>query len=167
MSGLTLYEIDSMFQQRLAEAEAYAAEHDGVLPADLAQALDGLELARDAKIGNGLRAVKNIEAEAEAVAAEARKLADRTRSLTSKADWLRSYVGGIIGQGAKWSDTTCKASWRKSEYVELAADAQDKLPAQYVRYEPVIDKAAIRDTLKRGQEVPGAILAERISLQIR
>jgi hypothetical protein len=31
----------------------------------------------------------------------------------------------------------------------------------------VIDKAAIRDTLKRGQEVPGAILAERISLQIR
>ena len=167
MAGLTLYEIDALLTNRMAEADNYAAEHEGVLPDDLAAILDGLELARDAKIGNVLRMVKNLEAEADAVSAEARKLSDHARGLTSKADWLRNYVGGIIGQGNKWSDATCKASWRTSKYVELAADAQDKLPAQYVKYEPVIDKAGIRETLKAGKEVPGAVLAERMSLQIR
>lgn len=72
--------------------------------------------------------------------------------------------------GEKFKTDRVQISWRRSEQVETDADFMlwAKEHSAYLRFkEPEVDKAALKDALKSGIEVPGAHLVENNNIQIR
>ena len=164
---MKLYEIDKALADRLDQAEAYAAEHEGEYPEDLAMLIDGLEMAKNTKIGNLIRMIKNLNAEADMVEIESAKLAKRAQVCENKANRLKEYLSFFIHPGEKWSDETSKVSWRGSKSILVTN--QEEVPAEYIkRTENVsVDKRAIKEDLKTGKDIPGIELVEKQSIQIK
>lgn len=157
---MNLYELN----RAIAEFDLEIDEETGeVLNAD---ELDQITLARDEKIENIALWVKDLLAEAEAIKAEEQALAKRRKQAENKADWLKRYVAQAL-EGEKFKTPRVAISYRTSEAVEILDE--DLIPEEFLmiktEYKP--DKKAIKDELKVGGEVEGAVLVKRTSLQIK
>lgn len=164
---MQLYKIADALIDLSVQAEAYAAEHEGEIPEDMATRFDALELAREDKIGNIGCMIKNFNAETDALSVEAKKLLDRAGITSRRATWLKNYLAAYLGEGEKYKDARVVLSWRRSASVDVL-DA-DKLPEQFVSevVTQKIDKRAIGDALKAGSTVSGAVLIEKQNLQVK
>lgn len=130
------------------------------------KALSGIEDERDAKALNIAAMIKNHRAEAEALKTEKTRLAKRQQAAERTVQWLTRYLEQFIEPGLKLKDTRSTIGWRRSEGVKLSVTPED-LPDEYVRIKREANLSAIKDDLKAGDEVPGAVLEERQNLQIR
>lgn len=127
--------------------------------------LESLERERDSKALAVAGYIVGLECEAEAVKAQAKRLAERAARHARHADRLRAYLEGHIPRGTKLRDATVEIGWRKSTAVEV--DDGATLPESLQRVTVTPDKKAIGDALKAGAEVPGCRLVERVNLVIR
>lgn len=157
---MNLYELN----KAIADFDLEIDEETGeVLNAD---ELDQITLARDEKIENIALWVKDLLAEADAIKAEEQALAKRRKQAENKADWLKRYVAQAL-EGEKFKTPRVAISYRTSEAVEILDE--DLIPEEFLmiktEYKP--DKKAIKDELKVGGEVEGAVLVKRTSLQIK
>lgn len=169
MADLHLYEIDGAIQQILDRCAVDPTtgeapeEWEGFRP-DMEAALDDLEYTRE-RIALHLGAkVKEYEAMADAISAEAKRLQKRAALFARKADRLKAYIQANVPEGQKYEDERVRISWRKSTRV-LIRD-QDALPDRLKRVTvaPALDE--IRKELKQ-HELPGAELETRKNLVIR
>lgn len=127
--------------------------------------LDKLQIERDAKIENVACWLKDLKAEAEALKAEKMAFAERQKIAENKMESLKKYLEYALN-GKAFKSTRTSVSFRKSQSVEVA-DIY-KLDENYIRYkEPEADKTAIKEALKAGKEVAGAILVENTSVIIK
>ena len=150
---MNLYELN----KAIADFDLEIDEETGeVLNAD---ELDQITLARDEKIENIALWVKDLLAEAEAIKAEEQALAKRRKQAENKADWLKRYVAQAL-EGEKFKTPRVAISYRTSEAVEILDE--DLIPEEFLMI-----KKAIKDELKVGGEVEGAVLVKRTSLQIK
>lgn len=165
---VTLYEVDMMYRRAMADAEAYAAEHEGVIPDDLGAKLDGLGLSRDGKIANTARYLKEMRATAKAIGAEVDTLRSRQATLENRAEWLENYLRVCVPAGEKHADPTYALSWRRSTAVEVSVPAE-ALPEAYRRVKTTVDadKVALKAALEVGTVVAGAELVTRHNIQIK
>lgn len=151
----------------MSDADAYAEENGGVVPDDLAEIIDGLELAREDKMHAVALYIKEIEAAADACKDAEETIRTRRKFHEGKAERLREYLSRVVVPGEKreWADA--KISWRRSEAVEIIS--LDRIPSAYidVRVEHVPKKDAIKASIKAGNVVDGAELAIRQNLQIK
>lgn len=113
--------------------------------------------------------VKNSLAEAEALKKEKEAFAARQKTAENRAKSLKNYLGFLLN-GEKFKTDRVQISWRRSEQVQT--DDQFMLWAQennaYLRFkEPEVDRAALKDALKQGIEVPHAVLVENQNIQIK
>lgn len=156
---MTLYELD----KAIADFELEVNEDGEVLNID---ELDELNLAREQKIEGISLWVKNLEAEKEAVKHEKDNFADREKRLGKKIDSLKKYLTYAL-DGQKFSTPKVAVSFRKSESVLV----KDKylIPDSYMNLSVVREpnKAAIKNALKRGEEIMGCELVEKRNVQIR
>ena len=157
---MNLYELN----KAIADFDLEIDEETGeVLNAD---ELDQITMARDEKIENIALWVKDLLAEADAIKAEEQALAKRRKQAENKADWLKRYVAQAL-EGEKFKTPRVAISYRTSEAVEILDE--DLIPEEFLmiktEYKP--DKKAIKDELKVGGEVEGAVLVKRTSLQIK
>lgn len=131
--------------------------------------LDELEDALDAKLEACGVVVKNIVAEAEAIKAEEKRLAERRRIKEAEADRLKEYVlYWMEKSGAKKIDTARVAlSTRKSSVVDVTDEA--KVPREFFKVKTMasVDKAAVKKAIKAGEEVAGCVINERLTLQVK
>jgi hypothetical protein len=69
--------------------------------------------------------------------------------------------------GERYSAGRVELAWRKSEAVEITDEF--KVPDQFIKIEQVskIDKLAIKENIKAGEEVPGAVLVTRQNLTVK
>ncbi len=129
-----------------------------------------LQMARETKIENMALWIKNLTAEAAAIKAERDALAEREKAAKNRAEGLKKYLAQILN-GEKFSTPRVAISYRKSTAVEVDdgfLDWAKKNADQYLRYkEPEVDKTALRDAIKAGQEFEYARLIENQSLQIK
>ena len=125
--------------------------------------LDALEISRDEKIENIALWIKNLKAEAEAVKKQKEAFYQREKALSNKADRLKDYLGSFLNN-EKWKSDKVVLSWRRSESVEVEDGFNDE---RFITYEPKISKTGIKEALKNGEEVPGAKIVEKQSLQIK
>ena len=157
---MNLYELNKAIVDFDLEIDEETGE---VLNAD---ELDQITLARDEKIENIALWVKDLLAEADAIKAEEQALAKRRKQAENKADWLKRYVAQAL-EGEKFKTPRVAISYRTSEAVEILDE--DLIPEEFLmiktEYKP--DKKAIKDELKVGGEVEGAVLVKRTSLQIK
>ena len=113
--------------------------------------------------------VKNSLAEAEALKKEKEAFAARQKTAENRAKSLKNYLAYLLN-GEKFKTDRVQISWRRSEQVQT--DDEFMLWAMehsaYLRWkEPEVDKAALKDALKQGIEVPHAVLVENSNIQIK
>ncbi len=113
--------------------------------------------------------IKDIEAQAKAIGYEEKVLKERREAKENKADRLREYLkqnmleaGMMVFEAPK-----CRLSFRSGQKTII--DDESILPEQYVTYASVrkVDKNAIKDAIRSGEEVPGAHLIDTQSLQVK
>lgn len=160
---MNLYEID--FEIQKAAEAAIDPETGEILDEAMLEAMERLEMDRDAKIENICLFVKNLKAEAAALKAEKEMFATRQKTAENKAAHLMKYLQGYL-HGEKYKSDRAVVSYRNTESVSVTDIKQ--IPESYLRYaEPTADKAAIKAAIKEGIEIPGAELQKNTSMSIK
>ena len=159
---MKLYEINQQIEQLLdnIDPETGEALFDE-------EALNELMLAREEKIEQVALAVKNITAEADAIATEIKKLTERKRVLENKAESIRDYLQRQL-DGAKFQTPKVAISYRNTKSVEIDEAKFWEHPSElFVRTKKEADKTAIRQAIEGGQTVPGAEIVVKSSMQVK
>ena len=162
---MTLYEIDQAIIDALEGA--IDPETGEVMDDALLASYEKLQEDRDTKIENIGLFIKNLEAEADAVKLEAKKLTARAKASENKAEHLRSYLQHSLA-GERFSTPRLNVSYRKSQKVEVDHVRLLDIPDNLLRYkDPEPDKTAIKEILKSGGTVPGCELVDSVSMIIK
>jgi len=160
---MKLYEIDGKIQDILAMA--IDPETGEIL--DCTEELEALRMDQTEKRENICLLIKNISAEAAAIRNEEKALAERRRADENRVEWLKSYLMASLG-GEKFSTARAAVGYRKSQAVFIPDEAEFlREHPEFARIKTEIDKAAVKDELKKGTEISGAALEERTSITIR
>ena len=158
---MTIYEIDQQLTALVDEETGEIMDYE---------AFEALSMDRDKKIEGMINWYKDLSADAMKIREESRKLRDRQASLEKKAAKLMEYIQKALA-GNTFQTPTCEVKYRKSKAVETddsfinwAIEHDDSL----LKYEmPKPDKTAIKEALQNGAEIPGAVLVEKINMQIK
>lgn len=165
--GLSLYEIDKAVVTVLDDGLVFN-EETGEIVFD-ADNLDALETERNAKLEGVALYIKSLEAEADAIKAEEKALAERRAVREKKAERLRRYLSDSMQAlgDTKLETARVALSFRKSESVVI--EDQSALPVEFIKVKmtETPDKVAIKKAIKSGTEVAGAALVENKNLQIK
>jgi hypothetical protein len=130
------------------------------------EALEALQIERDEKIDNLASWYKQTCAEAEAIKAEEKSLCERRKAKEAKAESIKGYLSRILN-GNKFETSKNKISWRRSESINFLNE--DAIPAAFKKevVEVKIDKMAIKEAIKNGEKVSGAVIEEKNNIQIK
>lgn len=160
----SLYEIDGMVMTVLNDGLVFD-EETGEIIFDV-DTLEALEMERNAKLEAVACYVKGLEAEAAAIRAEEKALAERRQVKERKAERMRAYIADSMSMfgDTKLETARVALSFRKSEAVELD---EAMLSDEWFAVKKAPDKAGIKKALKAGVHVAGAELVERRNLQIK
>ena len=147
----SLYEIAGMYRQIL-EMEPETDDEFGAMMT----ALDEVQGELSEKADNIVRYMRNLNAEAEALKAEETALYKKRKAVENKAERLKAYLAAQM--------TLCglkelKAGLFKLRFQPTAPAIsivdESAVPEKFHRVKIEIDKLAIREALKAGEEVPG------------
>ena len=127
--------------------------------------LDALMMELNDKIEGMALWVKDLKAEADAIKAEEKALAERRQAKERKAESIKAYLEKVLA-GQKFETSRAVCSFRKSQKVEITD--LDKIPDDYLRYSaPTADKTAIKAAIKDGLIIEGAELVDSVSMTIK
>lgn len=162
---MTLYEIDNAIREVL---ESAADPETGELVDEaLLEQYDKLIMDRDQKVENIGLFIKNLEADAAAIKAEAKNLTARAKAAENKAEHLRNYLQFCL-DGQKFQSPRLSVSFRRSQKVEVDQNRLFEIPDDYLRYkDPEVDKKRVSEALKAGEDIPGCALVDSVSMIIK
>ena len=156
---MTLFEINEQIQKAIELG--FDPETGEILDAS---ALEQLQIDRDEKIENICLYIKDLTAEAKALADEAKALSERKERSAKKAESLKNYLQAML-DGQKWKSSKAAVSYRKTQSVVV--DDLEALKPEFLRIKKEADKTAIKEVLKAGAAVSGAHLEEKQSMSIK
>ena len=160
---MNLYEItqEAQYLAVLLETEELTAE--------LEEALIINQDQLQAKAVNYAKVIANYQAESDAIDQEIKRLKAMKESRDKKVEWLKESVkkAMLVSGIEKVESPLFKLSVRRSESVEV--DMVEALPRFYKNVKEVVtaDKVAIKEAIKKGENVFGARLVENFNLQIK
>ena len=160
---MNLYEItqEALYLSTLLETEELTAE--------LEEALIINQDQLQAKAVNYAKVIANYQAESDAIDQEIKRLKAMKDSREKKIEWLKESVkkAMLVSGIEKVESPLFKLAVRRSEAVEV--DLVEALPNAYQNVKNVVtaDKVAIKEAIKRGENVTGARLVENFNLQIK
>lgn len=160
---MELYKINDEVHEFLAQVTEYKDEH-GEFPEGAKEKFKALKLDFEEKLTACWKVIKNKEAESNALKAEIARLTGRKRSIDNEIDWLEQYAADELA-GSPFKHKLGGFSWRKSESVDVIDLVA--VPTTYCSFEKVPDKRMLKDDLKQGVEIPGAVLVEKNNIQVR
>lgn len=162
---MRIYEIDKAIEELIANA---VDPETGEL-ALYNDALDQLQMERDAKVENLALYVKELTATANAMRDEEKNLAERRQAVERKAERLKQYLSYCLGN-QKFETPKVACTFRKSEKVITDEDfilwAKIKAPC-LLRKKFEVDKTEVKLALKRGEYIPNARLLESWNVSIK
>ena len=160
---MKLYEItnEAQYLSLLLETEELTPE----LEAELLINQEQLQI----KAINYAKVISNYQGESDQIDAEIKRLKAMKDSRDKKVSWLTQSLKNAMLVSAidKIESPLFKLSLRRSEAVEV--DIVEALPSQFVNIKNLVtaDKVAIKEAIKRGENITGARLIENFSLQIK
>ena len=160
---MNLYEIT-----REAQELAFLLESDELTP-ELEAALLINQDQLQAKAGNYAKVIANIQSDSDSIDAEIKRLKamkdTKDRSISRLKEALRDAM--LVSGIDKIESSLFKLSLRRSEAVEV--DVVEALPNAFQNVKNVVtaDKVAIKEAIKRGENVMGARIIENFNLQIK
>lgn len=126
-----------------------------------AGAMDALQARFDDKVTACVIVRDRKNAEADALIARSRMLADRANTLKKHAKDLEAYMrDSMVAAGVHKVETdTCRVSLRKpSRHLEVLDESA--VPERFVVTKTSIDKRGATAALKAGEDVPGCALVD-------
>lgn len=130
--------------------------------------LEELGSQEQEKVDNFAQFIRIEGARAEALKTEAARLASKARTAANRISYLKErYLDAMQRNGLqKVRGQIYALSVRASDVVTITNEAI--LPEKFVMEKTTImpDKLAIKDALKKGEAVPGAILDKSYSLRV-
>ena len=166
---MNLYELTQEQAALVALIDEHTDPETGELDAAYAEALEASELATAAKLEAVEAFRRGIRAEAEAFKAEEVRLAKRRKALESRDEALGKYIASCLtlaGLDHLKAGTFDFRMQSNAPAVMLLCEAAD-LPAEYRKATWTADKAAIKEAIKRGEELEFAVLSPSKSLRVR
>ena len=166
MHSLKLYEITEAYEQLFSEL--FDPETGEINPEKQA-ALQALEEVGERKIIATASYIKNLEAEAEAIAKAKEAMSKREKRFKAEMEWFEDYLKfNMDKQGIK--KITCpyfEISLSQSQAVDEVD--MDALPEKFkrVKLEVSPNKKDILAALKAGEVVAGAKLKTNLNLRIK
>ena len=113
--------------------------------------------------------IKELEAFAEDIKAEEKKLKERREQAERKAEYFKTYLTSCLdgAELSKLETARVRVSFRKSVSVDIVDETA--LPLEFFKIveDVKIDKTAIKKAINSGVEVSGAVLKNNRSLQIK
>ena len=162
---MTLYEIDNAIREVLESAAD--PETGELVDEELLEQYDKLIMDRDQKVENIGLYIKNLEADAAAIKAEAKNLTARAKAAENKAEHLRNYLQFCL-DGQKFQSPRLSVSFRRSQKVEVDQNRLFEIPDDYLRHkDPEVDKKRVSEALKAGEDIPGCTLVDSVSMIIK
>jgi len=109
-----------------------------------------------------------LDGEADAIKKEEQRLAARRRNFEKISECLKSSIHQqMLDSGVKKVEghLTAFAVQRNPSSVEIVNEQE--IPAEFISYEPRIDRRAVKDALESGKEVAGAkLITDKTHLRI-
>jgi len=130
--------------------------------------LDALELEFSRKAESVAFIVREQEAEAVAIKAEAKRLTDAARVRANTATRLKAYLlEQLQAQGIQKIKGDILTVRRQNSAASVQINSMGSVPAEYfVTPDPVLSKALIKDAINDGEDVPGACLVQNEHIRI-
>ena len=170
---MSLYTIDQELMQAIDNLYNRVDENGeliDVTESDL-EVISQLKAERRVKLENIALYIKNLDADAAAIRAEAEKLIKRAARMENKAEGLKGYMlrSMIANNEPELSTPRYAAKISSSESTEILDEAL--IPAEFIRViqkepERKPDKVAIKKAIKAGIEVAGAQLVKKQKVNI-
>lgn len=158
-------------------AHQYRADADKLADMDLdeqtlSDTLESLSGDLESKATNTAMLVRNIEASAAAIKEAEAAMAARRKALENRASRIKDYllanmmVAGVQKIECPYFKLAVRENPPAVEVYELGL-----IPAEFMRQPepppPAVDKTAIKEALKAGQDVPGCKLTRGNRLEIK
>lgn len=158
-----LYEITREAQELafLLETEEFTPELEAMLVIN--------QEKMEVKVNNYAKVIANIQSDSDAIDQEIKRLKamkdSKDRAITRLKDAVREAM--LVSAIDKIESPLFKLSLRRSESVEV--DIVEALPSEFINIKNVVtaDKVAIKEAIKRGENVIGARIIENFNLQIK
>lgn len=159
---MKLYELTENYAKLLEMAEEM--DTDAIV-----DTLEALQEAIEDKAENIAKLIRNLEADVKAIRDEEKRLAERRQAIESKVERLKSYLQEqleIAGIDKVKRPTITVAIQKNPPSVDIIDEAL--IPADFFVPQPAkLDKKAILERLKNGEEVPGVTLKQTKGVRIR
>ncbi|MHA3065614.1 siphovirus Gp157 family protein [Lacticaseibacillus saniviri] len=139
-------------------------------PQALSDTLASIDDAIEDKADGYAKIIADLKGQSDVIKAESQRLRERAQSIDNNIKWLKKRLQDAMEQTGKTKFKTPYFSFgiqNNPPSVDLVDET--KLPVSYLTHvdEWYPDKAKIKEALKGGKEVPGAILKQGQSLRIR
>jgi Neuraminidase (sialidase) len=130
------------------------------------EAFDNLKLERQDKLTNIALLYKNMTSDAKQLKELEKEYSDRRKRCEKTAEWCKETLARELN-GEKLEDEKkrFKISWRPSERLEIVDPSI--IASSWVTYEPKYDKAGMKEAIKAGISVEGAVLTQTDNIQIK
>lgn len=162
---LALYQIE----QEYIKLTEQLLENGGEITEELEQALAINQQNLETKGTNYGFVVKQLESEIDQIDAEIARLTALKKSRSKSVDRLKETISKAMElyEIEEIKTPVLKISFRKSESVEI--ENEDLLEADYVTVKTTIhpDKTKIKEAIKAGEFVTGAVLKTNKNIQIK
>ena len=156
----TLYEItrDLVLLKDIDVLEPTNGEPEENRLEQLRQALDNLNMKFVDKVTNIVKFVKNLEAQRDAVACEAKRLSDRKKAMDNRIDWLKNYVKTAMqatqSEKIKYALFTIYVGQSQPSVEVLKIDEVEE---QFIRIKKEVDKTKILEQVKSTGVIPAGV----------
>ena len=149
------------FFRSIVEQESFDESQKDVL----AGYLQGTIEKRD-RLGEFLA---RMDAEAEAISEEEKRLSERRRGFEKIAKNMKDSIHQqMVEWGVKKVEGKLFTFAVQANPASIEITDEALIPGDYLDYKPQVDKTKLKEALKAGQEVPGArLVTDRTSLRIR
>ena len=160
---MKLYEINDAYYKWLEKVQ----ENEGELTQEMLIEYESIDGEFEEKAEAYAVLIKTLNAEADLIGSEEKRLAERRRRKENLSERLKERLAESmrIFERDKLETAKCKISFRSSTAVEIVDEA--KLPDEYFKIERKPMKSEIKEALKAGVAIDGAVLVERKNIQIK
>ena len=164
---MNLYELNQSFNNLIEVLENTEYENIKEL---IKNSMDQLTLETNEKIENIIKYIKNLEAEAEALEKESKRLNDRKIRTLKKVENLKNYLKDFTNtlDSKKYHTGIFNISIRKNA-AAIIIENEFLVPEEYCKTEVVrkVDKIALKEKLKAGEVIEGVKLQQSESIIIK
>ena len=164
---MTLYDLTNDYMELLQMAEDPDIDEQAFM-----DTLEGIDGALEDKADGYAKVIRNLEADAAACDAESKRLRNKKQTIENNIKRMKSVLQFAMQMTGKTKFKTALFTFgiRKNpaSVVIDAANVRD-FPEQYIiESEPILDKKALKDALKAGEDMTGLChLEQSESLSIR